>query len=75
MFDGAVYDRGAATLHALRRNIGNADFFTLLRRWTTRNAGGNVSTADFVALAERISGRQLDAFFTTWLYTPSKPGS
>jgi hypothetical protein len=75
MFDDAVYDRGAATLHALRRKIGDADFFALLRRWTTRNAGGNVSTADFVALAERISGRQLDALFKEWLYTPSKPTS
>ena len=24
-------------------------------------------------LAERISGRNLQALFTTWLYTPSKP--
>jgi aminopeptidase N len=34
-----------------------------------------VTTADFVALAERVSGRQLDGFFRTWLYTPAKPGT
>ena len=39
------------------------------------NAGGNVSTADFVGLAESISGQDLDPFFTTWIYTPSKPGT
>ena len=27
----------------------------------------------FIALAERISGKQLDAFFRVWLYTPRKP--
>ncbi len=46
---------------------------TLLRRWTTDNAGGSVSTADLVALAEEVSGQQLDDFFTEWIYTPSKP--
>jgi aminopeptidase N len=32
-----------------------------------------VTTADFVRLAEKRSGRQLDAFFDTWLYQPVKP--
>jgi hypothetical protein len=32
-----------------------------------------VSTADFVALAERVSGRQLDRSFRTRLHTPAKP--
>ena len=27
----------------------------------------------FIALAEQISGRELDGFFNTWLYTKSKP--
>jgi hypothetical protein len=32
-----------------------------------------VTTAQFIDLAERISGRQLDALFDTWLYTDTKP--
>jgi aminopeptidase N len=75
LFHPAVYDRGAATLQALRNRIGDADFSTLLRHWAVQNEDGNVSTRNLVALAERISGRQLDDFFDTWLYTPSKPGS
>ena len=75
LFAGATYDRGASTLHALRQKIGDADFFALLRRWATQNADGTVTTADFVALAERVSGRQLDGFFDTWLYTPEKPAT
>ncbi len=36
-------------------------------------AGGNVTTDEFIALAERISGQQLDELFQTWLFTPQKP--
>jgi aminopeptidase N len=53
--------------------IGEEAFGTLLRRWTTENADGNVSTADLVALAEEVSGQDLHAFFTVWIDTPGKP--
>ena len=75
VLDIAVYWRGAMTLHALRGRIGDADFFALLRAWTTRNAGGHVTIPEFIGLAERISGQQLDAFFDEWLFTPGKPAS
>ncbi|MGY1654072.1 M1 family metallopeptidase [Geodermatophilus sp. SYSU D01119] len=73
LFAAAVYDRGAATLHALRTLIGDDDFFVLLRRWATENADSTVTTADFVALAEEVSGQQLDGFFTDWVVTPARP--
>jgi hypothetical protein len=73
LFDDAVYVRGAMTLHALRRTVGDADFFTILRAWAGEHAGGNVTTAQFAALAERISGQELDAFFAAWLFTAGKP--
>jgi aminopeptidase N len=73
LFARAVYQRGAATLHALRGEIGDEAFFVLLRRWATDNADGNVDTADLVALAEEVSGQDLDTLFTVWLYTPGKP--
>ena len=61
------------TLHALRLEIGDRDFFRVLRAWAQRNRYGVVSTADLVTLSERISGQQLDGLFATWLYTPGKP--
>jgi len=73
LFNAATYDRGAAALHALRVTIGEDAFSDLLYRWTTENEDGNVTTADFVALAEEVSGQQLDDFFTEWIYTPEKP--
>ncbi len=75
LFDIAVYDRGAMTLHALRLTIGDAAFFRLLREWIAEQAGGNATIPEFIALAEEISGRQLDAFFQEWLFTPAKPAS
>ena len=73
LFAGPVYDRGAATLHALRVKIGDDAFFDLAHAWVARFGGGTASTADFAALAEEVSGEQLDAFFTAWVYTPAKP--
>ena len=73
LFSGAVYQRGALTLHALRQAVGDVAFSRILRAWTSEQAGAAVTTADFVALAERESGRELDALFQTWLFTPGKP--
>jgi len=72
-FDFAVYARGAMTLQALRTTVGDDDFFTILRKWAKSQAGGNVTTAQFIALAEKVSGQDLGDLFDTWLYTPSKP--
>ncbi|HEX2191894.1 MAG TPA: M1 family metallopeptidase [Acidimicrobiales bacterium] len=73
LFHPAVYDRGAMTLQALRRTVGNRAFFYILRTWADENRYGTVTTPQFVDLAERLSGRQLDDLFQRWLYTPGKP--
>lgn len=73
LFDGAVYNRGAMTLHALRIEVGDATFTNIIRSWASSNARGNVSTDEFISLAEDRAGRQLDAFFDEWLFTASKP--
>jgi hypothetical protein len=73
LFDGAIYDRGAMTLQQLRVTVGDDAFFTILRKWAKRNAGGNVTTDEFIRLAERISHQQLDELFEAWLFTPGRP--
>ena len=73
LFDNAVYFRGAMTLHALRNEVGDRDFFRIIRAWAAKKAGGNGTTDQFIALAERISGEQLDKLFEVWLFTGSKP--
>ena len=75
MFASAVYRRGAMTLQALREKIGEDKFFAILRTWAADHRDGHGTTPEFIALAERISGQDLGAFFQTWLYTKGKPTS
>ena len=58
------------TLQALREKIGDATFFRILRDWFAEHRYGNVTTAEFIALAERDSHRNLHGFFEKWLFTP-----
>ncbi len=73
LFGVAVYDRGGLALHALRLEVGDAAFFKILKTWAAKHKYGNVSTGQFTALAEKISGKDLDALFDAWLYTGAKP--
>jgi aminopeptidase N len=75
MFNGTIYNRGAMTLQALRQKIGDGAFFELMRDWATQNRYGNVTTAQFIDLAEQHSGMDLKHFFDVWLYQPDKPTS
>jgi len=73
LFNGAVYDRGAATLHALRVKIGDESFYAAAQEWLQRYNDTTGTTEDFEAVYEEVSGQDLDAFFDVWLRTPSKP--
>jgi aminopeptidase N len=68
-----IYNRGAMTLHALRLRVGDETFFAILREWTRRFHNGNATTEDFLALAEEVSGDELDTLFETWLFQPALP--
>ncbi len=75
LFDTAgVYYRGALVLHALRLTIGDdATFFNILKTYQQTYQYGNATTADFIAVAEQVSGKSLDDFFQHWLYDPIIP--
>lgn len=74
-FHGAVYDRGAMTVHALRTEIGDKAFFKLLKKWPKKKKDGVATTPQLIKLAEQISGKQLDELLDTWLYTAGKPAT
>jgi aminopeptidase N len=73
LFVSPVYDRGAATLHALRGKIGDRAFFAGTRRWLQRYDNGDATTEDFEEIYERASGQDLSTFFDVWLREPVKP--
>jgi aminopeptidase N len=69
LFNAGVYYWGALCLHALRLEVGDETFFEILKTYHKRFADGNARTADFVAVAEKVSGKELSVFFDSWLYS------
>jgi aminopeptidase N len=67
MFDPLVYKRGALTVHAVRKAVGEERFFALLRSWVAEHQHGTVTTEEFRAHAQRYSRKPLDGLFTAWL--------
>ncbi|SHG47114.1 Peptidase family M1 [Jatrophihabitans endophyticus] len=73
IFAGSVYDRGAATLAALRAEVGDHVFFRIMRGWLRQHYYGNAAVGQFTAYAGRVAHTDLTAFFQTWLYHDGKP--
>ncbi|MCG6495420.1 M1 family metallopeptidase [Kitasatospora sp. A2-31] len=72
-FAGAVYDRGAVAIQALRNAVGDEKFFRILKGWPAERRFGNATIQQFQAYAEQVSGKPLADLFQTWLFTPAKP--
>jgi len=68
IFRAIVYNKGAMVLHMLRRLVGDDVFFAGIRsfyaEWKFKKAG----TDDFRKVMEKVSGRDLQRFFDTWVY-------
>jgi hypothetical protein len=71
--DEAVHNRATLFLHALRLQIGDDAFFTTVREFIQRNLHQDVVVDDFRAVAEEVSGQDLDQFFTAWISEPEVP--
>jgi aminopeptidase N len=69
LFNAGVYSWGALCLHALRLEVGEEAFFEILKTYFERFKNGNARTDDFIAVAEEVSGKELSAFFDSWLYS------
>lgn len=81
MFDDRVYKRGALTLHALRRRLGDDAFFDLVRDWVATHRHGSVSTDEFVEHTARHAtraegehgGDDVRRLLEAWLWTRPLP--
>ena len=62
-------------LHKLRQAVGDTAFFKILRTWAAQHRNGHGTTAQFTSLAERVSGKDLDPLFKTWIGTKGKPSA
>jgi aminopeptidase N len=79
MFDDRVYKRGALTVWAMRRLLGDAVFGRMVRGWVAEHRFGTVDTAMFRAHvhswapAAGVSGTAVDALFDAWTVDTALP--
>jgi len=66
-------NKGVLLLDALRREIGDDRFFTLMKDFHEAHTTRAVATAAFVEAAEKAAGRSLREFFAAWLETTATP--
>ena len=73
LFGAGVYWRGGLTLYALRAEVGDDVMKSILTTYHSRYRYGNAATADFIAVAEEVAGRDLSEFFSAWLDDTALP--
>lgn len=73
LFNRGVYVRGGLTLHALRLQVGDDAFFEILQTYAATFHDSTATTADFINVAETVSGEDLGEFFEMWLYQTDLP--
>lgn len=67
------YEKAASVLHMLRLKLGDDQFFQLLQQYFQTYKHGNAITPEFQALAEAVSGLNLQQFFAQWIYGKGIP--
>ncbi len=68
------YNKGAAVLNNLRSIIDNDSlFFKLLKDFAEKYEKKIVTTADFIGMANKLTGKNLSPFFKKFLYETSLP--
>lgn len=72
MFDDRVYKRGAITLHAVRRAVGDPAFFAAVRDYVARGAHGVVEPFDLVNAFAR-QGIAVGDVIDAWINHPELP--
>ncbi|RPI72525.1 MAG: hypothetical protein EHM47_08110, partial [Ignavibacteriales bacterium] len=68
LFSQTIYDKGAWVLHMLRWEVGDSNFFYILRDYFEKFKYKSASTDDFKQVCESVSGKDLDRFFEQWVY-------
>jgi aminopeptidase N len=73
LFDRHLYEKGACVLHMLRFVLGERLFWKSLAHYTQEHQRQNVETDDLRRAIEEATGRNLEDFFSEWLYKAGHP--
>ncbi|PHQ56146.1 MAG: metallopeptidase [Lutibacter sp.] len=67
------YEKGAWVLHMLRKELGDKTFWKGIRTYYEKYKFSNASTTNFKDVMTKVSGKNLDVFFTQWLQKSGHP--
>jgi hypothetical protein len=72
---GLSYNKAGWVVHMLRHVVGNSTFFEILHSYSSNDslAYASATTEDFQAVAEDVSGLDLNDFFQQWIYGSGYP--
>ena len=73
LFDRHLYEKGGATLHMLRGELGDERFWRSIRHYVAQNAQRNVETIDLIRAIEEATGRNMRGFFDQWVFRGGHP--
>jgi hypothetical protein len=73
IYRAVVYDKGAYILHMLRQVIGDAAFREALVAFQAEHRFAKAGTEHLQEVFQRVSGRDLSAYFREWVYGTRLP--
>jgi aminopeptidase N len=68
-----VYNRGAATVYALKLKVGDATFWKILRTYLERNRFKTATNEDFLKVVAELGGADARALTERWLFDDRVP--
>lgn len=73
MFDRHSYQKGGLILHHLRKYVGDDAFFMSIKEYLTKNKFSAVEIHDLRLAFEKVTGEDLNWFFTQWFFNAGHP--
>ena len=73
LFDRHSYSKGSRIIHMLRLYVGDDAFFASLKYYLSQHQFSNVEVHDLRLAFEKVTGMDLNWFFTQWFLNPGHP--
>ncbi len=67
------YQKGAWVLHMLRNEVGENDFWKIVRSYYEKYQFSNASSTDFIEIVNEITEKDYSSFFNQWLKRSGQP--
>lgn len=68
-----VYDKGATVVHTLMNYLGQDLFFDAVKAYLQQYAFQHASSTNMMEFLTEYTGRPMQPFFDTWVFTPGTP--